>query len=150
MEEDNILRINSSDTQLDNTPLLTESGEDLLIDVYIPPEPTLLELLQMAQGPAKLATEEDLAKDRVGVTKPNLHRRIDNDLGVVPNKEVYLLTTDDYYLITEDDYFIMVCIPDETASSYSYSYTVSVGGVNSFRTSSTITHDEDSNDSEVP
>ena len=33
-----------------------------------------------AQGPAKLATEEDLVKDAIGITDPNLHRRIDNEM----------------------------------------------------------------------
>ena len=31
----------------------------------------------MAQGPAHLATPEELQKDIVGYTNPNLHRRID-------------------------------------------------------------------------
>lgn len=33
--------------------------------------------LVMGQGPAKLASNEDLQRDEVGFTHPNLHRRID-------------------------------------------------------------------------
>ena len=35
------------------------------------------ENLVMGQGPAKLASDEDLERDEVGFTNPNLHRRID-------------------------------------------------------------------------
>lgn len=34
-------------------------------------------LEDVGQGPAKLASEEELKKDEVGFTNPNLHRRID-------------------------------------------------------------------------
>ena len=34
----------------------------------------------IAQGPAKLATPEDIERDNEGITAPNLHRRIDEDL----------------------------------------------------------------------
>lgn len=36
------------------------------------------ENLVMGQGPAKLASDEDLERDEVGFTNPNLHRRIDS------------------------------------------------------------------------
>lgn len=36
--------------------------------------------LSYAQGPVRPASPEDLAKDTNGLTKPNLHRRIDNEL----------------------------------------------------------------------
>lgn len=36
--------------------------------------------IPLAQGEAKLATAEDIAKDEEGITYPNLHRRIDQDM----------------------------------------------------------------------
>ena len=46
---------------------------------------------KMAQGPAKLATPEEIAKETdPGMTKPNLHRRIDNEGEVSP--DTYSLT----------------------------------------------------------
>lgn len=36
--------------------------------------------LSYAQGPARLASAVDISKDEDGITKPNLHRRIDNEL----------------------------------------------------------------------
>ena len=40
-----------------------------------------------AQGYAKPATAEDLARDASGITKPNLHRRIDPELDTEANEE---------------------------------------------------------------
>ena len=75
---------------------------------------------KMAQGPAKLATEEDIAKDDFGITDPNLHRRIDDEATPLHPSET---------------------IPD--------SYTLSVKSVNSYRTTEHHIHD-DSSDSEIP
>ena len=75
---------------------------------------------QTAQGQAKLATEADLEKDEIGITDPNLHRRIDDESTPLHPGEV---------------------VPD--------SYTLSVGGVNSYRTTDHHVHDE-SSDSEIP
>jgi len=74
-----------------------------------------------AQGPVKPATAEDLVRDASGITKPNLHRRINNDLTVLGEDEV----EKDTYLLT-------------------------VQGTNSFRNTEHYYHDEDSNDSEIP
>ena len=76
--------------------------------------------LKTAQGQAKLATAEDLEKDVFGITDPNLHRRIDDEATPLHPGET---------------------IPD--------SYTLSVGGVNSYRTADHHVHDE-SSDSEIP
>lgn len=106
--------------------------------------------LKMAQGPAILATPEEIAKETdPGYTKPNLHRRIDNDIGVPITTEACLVVNDDEYLITENDYFIAVNIPDEYADP-TYSYQVLVGGVNSFRSTTTILYNEDDNPLEIP
>lgn len=40
------------------------------------------------QGPAKLATEEDLDRDAEGITNPNLHRRINPDLAKLDDKSI--------------------------------------------------------------
>ena len=75
-----------------------------------------------AQGPAKPATLEDLEHDREGITKPNLHRRIDPDIKEEP----------------------------EGSPVISTEYSITVGGVDSFRTTDQTVHDEDSTTSEVP
>lgn len=41
---------------------------------------TYMEDLSYAQGPLVVASESDIARDKDGVTKPHLHRRVDNDL----------------------------------------------------------------------
>lgn len=74
-----------------------------------------------AQGEAKPATPKDIAKDRQGITNPDLHRRIDEDQADRMRGEV------------EKD-----------------RYTLSVQAVNSYRTTEHTTHDEDSTTSEVP
>ncbi len=76
---------------------------------------------QTAQGQAKLATEEDITKDEIGITDPNLHRRIDDEATPLHPGEV---------------------VPD--------SYTLSVGSVNSYRTTDHHVHDEESSNSEIP
>lgn len=39
--------------------------------------------IPMGQGYAKLASAEDIERDRLGFTHPNLHRRIDTDVEVI-------------------------------------------------------------------
>lgn len=78
---------------------------------------------KMAQGPAKIVEpgSEEEQKDEQGITKPNLHRRIDNESTPLSPEEVK---------------------PD--------TYELSVGGVSSYRTTAHTIHDEDSETSEVP
>lgn len=76
---------------------------------------------KMAQGQAVPATSADKAHDQGGITYPNLHRRIDNENTPLAAGEV---------------------APDE--------YLLSVGGVDSFRTTKHTIHDEESTISEVP
>ena len=100
-----------------------------------------------AQGQAKLDTAEDIEKDEDGVTKPNLHRRIDTDLTV--DTEEFYLTTEDGYRLTTEDGFQLLCTSYEPAPR-SESYILSVAGVSSFRTTERKIHDEDSTTSEIP
>lgn len=77
---------------------------------------------KMAQGSAKPATPEEIAKEtNPGYTKPNLHRRIDNESTPLSPEEVK---------------------PD--------TYELSVGGISSYRTTTHTIHDEDSETSEIP
>ena len=80
--------------------------------------------LKMAQGPAK-PVEPDSEEERKdledGITKPNLHRRIDNE--DTPKQEGE---------VAPDTYNLTVC------------------GVNSYRTTTHTIHDEDSDSSEIP
>lgn len=76
---------------------------------------------QIAQGQATPATAEDIARDEVGITDPNLHRRIDNETTPVKPGEL---------------------IPD--------TYTIGVSALNSYRTTQHTVHDEGSTISEVP
>lgn len=78
------------------------------------------EFIKMAQGPAVLADEEALQKDAKGLTHPNLHRRIKIDKTV--GEEEYL--------------------PRE--------YKLSVQGVDSYRSTKTFVHDEESTTTETP
>lgn len=76
---------------------------------------------KMAQGPAKPATPEEIAKETdPGKTEPNLHRRIDNESTPLTEGEVS---------------------PD--------TYSLTVAAVNSYRTTTKTTYSEDS-DSEIP
>ena len=73
------------------------------------------------QGPAKLASAEDLARDELGYTHPNLHRRID------PQQ------------------------PEESSQEYKpRDYSIGISNVNSYRTTTINTHNEDSETSEIP
>lgn len=82
---------------------------------------------KLAQGSAKPANNTDLNHDLVsGLTYPNLHRRIDNEVPLSENpKERQGRLAPDAYDIT-------------------------VSTVNSYRTKKIITHLEDSEDSEIP
>lgn len=74
----------------------------------------------MTQGPAVLADEEALKKDEQGLTHPNLHRRIKTDT----------TTGEQEYLPRE--------------------YTLSVHGVDSYRSTKTFLHNEESTTTETP
>ena len=81
---------------------------------------------KMAQGQAVPANATDRSHDRGGITYPNLHRRIDNEVPLSENpKERQGRLAPDAYDIT-------------------------VSTVNSYRTKKIITHLEDSEDSEIP
>lgn len=76
------------------------------------------EFIHITQGPAKLATDDELAKDKLGTTNLNLHRRID------PKQ-----------------------MNDELAPR---KYSIAVQGVESYRTTESYLHDEQSTESETP
>lgn len=101
---------------------------------------------RLAQGPAKPATPEDITKDEQGITNPNLHRRIDN--GDVVSNDYILLTPDNYELATPDDFSLVAPVAEYVENDTQYS--VLVQAVNSYRSTSYKTHDEDSTTSEVP
>ena len=107
---------------------------------------------QLAQGPAKPATPEDLERDATGITNPNLHRRIDNTPVEIYFDTYELTTEDDYVLTTQDGEVIMIDLAGNQSRRVliNNKYTLSVSGVNSFRTTGQITHDEESTDSEIP
>lgn len=78
---------------------------------------------KLAQGSAKPANNTDLNHDLVsGLTYPNLHRRIDNE--ITPPLR-----------------------PGEVGSD---NYEVTVSAVNSYRTTKHTTHNEGSTDTEIP
>ena len=76
--------------------------------------------IQMTQGPAVLADAEALQKDENGFTHPNLHRRIKVDRP-----------------LGEDEH-----LPRE--------YALAVYGVDSYRTTESFVHDEESTTEETP
>lgn len=76
---------------------------------------------KLAQGQAVPANATDRSHDRGGITYPNLHRRIDNE--VTPESEGELA-------------------PDQ--------YVVSVSGVNSYRTTKHTVHSEEDDLNEIP
>lgn len=100
---------------------------------------------KFAQGQAKPATAENIQKDIIGITDPNLHRRIYTESKPV---EEMLSTEDDFVLAIDDD-FMLSSIVDEPVET-PYTYTLSVQGVNSYRTTQTKVHDESSTESEIP
>lgn len=75
----------------------------------------------IGQGPAKKATNEDKIRDENGFTNPNLHRRANP-------KEPTALSGE----VSPRD------------------YEFSIANVNTFLTTQINTHDEDSEDSEIP
>lgn len=77
--------------------------------------------LKMGQGPAKLASEEDLQRDENGYTNPNLHRRSEPEDPPTGDSEV---------------------LPRE--------YKFSIHDVNGFQTTIKTVHDEESTTSEIP
>ena len=85
------------------------------------PDDIRIEDIPLAQGPAKPATEEDLIRDASGITYPNLHRRIDNECTPVADDEL---------------------APDQ--------YSLTVGGISSYRTTAHTIHDEESTTTEIP
>ena len=97
----------------------------------------------LAQGQAKPATEEDLQRDAAGITNPNLHRRIDQDLSFI--SEAIALSTDNDEIIgtAAGDY---ISVPGRVEGGAA-NYTLSVSGVNSYRTTQTI---DINPDSEIP
>ena len=99
--------------------------------------------IKMAQGEAKLASEEDLQKDATGITNPNLHRRIDQDLSFI-SEEIALGTDNDEIIGTNDGDYITV--PNRVEGGAA-NYTLSVSGVNSYRTTQKIDTEPDS---EIP
>lgn len=109
---------------------------------------------KFAQGPARPATPEEIAREQDipgqynHSTKPDLHRRIDNDLTYVETEDIYLMTEDDECLTTEDDFCLMGEI--QASSEYPAEYDLLVQGTNSYRKIKIITHNEESNDSEIP
>lgn len=76
--------------------------------------------LKYAQGPAKIATAEDLAKDQAGITYPNLHRRIDDEIG--SNSQIFIgdghtKSFQIIYVRTLDE-IISVTVNDTSVSNY--------------------------------
>lgn len=79
----------------------------------------------MGQGPAELATEDDLERDELGFTNPNLHRRVephDPPIADDPRNQ-------------------------EIAPR---SYQLNIQGVRSYRTTQINVHNEESIDDETP
>ena len=88
--------------------------------IHVPTDPYHAPFPVLTQGPATLATEEDIKKDEGIYTHPDLHRRIKTDTSqleceVSPRK-----------------------------------YEISVNGVDSYRTTTSYTHDEESVTREEP
>lgn len=81
---------------------------------------------KLAQGSAVPADAKDIAHDKGGITYPNLHRRVDNEVPLPedPKERQGRLAPD--------------------------AYDITVSTVNSYRTKKIITHLEDSEDSEIP
>lgn len=106
----------------------------------------------LAQGYAKVATASDRAKDNIGVTFPNLHRRIDPDLNFDPDEleiTAYNLTTENGFRLTTEDGDYLIC---EAVSSTTgeISHAVLVAGVNSYRHTQREPSTEIMEDEEIP
>lgn len=133
---------------------------------------------QTAQGPAVPANEQDLAKDAFGITDPNLHRRLSNGSysppvpppPPPPTGPYQIMSEDGFVILSEDGFIILSDGVDEDEETladitevmtdtivdgdgdvmYPSDYVVSVAGVNSFRLTKHLVHDEDSTTDEVP
>lgn len=79
----------------------------------------------MADGNARLANEEDLARDKLGFTNPNLHRRINPQEPVIADNPL-------------------------NQELEPRRYTLSVHGVYSYRTTELTVHDEEQEYLEIP
>lgn len=101
-----------SPSELDSMTYVDSAGDE-----YLYP--------RMTQGPAKPLTEDDEARDALGFTHPNLHRR-----------------TDPQDPPTADDPRNQELTPRE--------YSLELSGVHSYRAVTITTHDEESIDSEIP
>ena len=149
----------------------------------------MADMFKFAQGPARPATAEEIARENTleHKTNPDLHRRIDNTLTAYISEDAYLLTAEGDYLLgstandtpvtidnletedgdpieTEDGITIQIEsseTPDPgdifyliantmTDTGYPQTHALSVQGVNSFRTTTTKTHTEESTTSEIP
>ena len=111
------------------------------------PDDARIENIPIAQGYAKPATLEDIAKDEAGLTYPNLHRRINTDLARL--KTDYTLTTPDGVILTTPGREVLT-VSAEYGPGGAQKFALQVKGVNSYRTTTPIVHHEDSEDSEVP
>lgn len=80
---------------------------------------------RVGQGPAVVASEEDMRRDALGFTNPNLHRRVDPQPPPIA-----------------DDPRNQEVAPR--------SYQLNIMNVHSIRTTGINVHDEDSIDSEIP
>lgn len=81
----------------------------------------MVDIPMMGQGPATPATEEDIERDKIGFTGPNLHRRVDPQIPA-PDSEEYKPR----------------------------SYDIGIYGYDSYRTVEIYLHDEESETSEIP
>ena len=106
-----------------------------------------------AQGQARPATQEE--KDReidpnpnplIKGTTPDLHRRIEEGSSSTV-EDMFLLSEDGVFLCTEDDELLVSGVEETTEGD---KYILFVKSLNSYRYTQTKTHDEDSNDSEIP
>lgn len=76
---------------------------------------------KVGQGPWKEASTEDIEKDEIGFTNPNLHRRVDSET------------------------------PAEGSGKYRPDdYEVGIYSVNSYRLTESYYHSEDAEDNEIP
>lgn len=80
---------------------------------------------RVGQGPAKVASDEDLQRDELGFTNPNLHRRIDPQEPEIADS-----------ILNQEK------LPR--------GYQLTIQNVHSYRTTTINAHDEESIDSEIP
>lgn len=102
-----------------------------------------------AQGQARPATPEEIARETAPPkyrTYPDLHRRIEEGSSSTV-EDMFLLSEDGVFLCTEDDDLLVSGVEETTEGD---KYILFVKSLNSYRYTQTKTHDEDSNDSEIP